>query len=224
MVLDAGTAVFRLIQCLRAQPQKQLDILLTHAHLDHIVGLTFLIDAIAVTQLEHVRIHGEADKLQAVKEHLYHHLLFPVPPEFEFVPLESAAGSRNIGSAKVSWFQLEHPGGSVGYIIEAHSKKLSYVTDTVSRVAADYIPLIAKSDLLLHECYFEDKLQALAIKTGHSWLAAVTEIVRAAAARQTLLIHINPLAEILGDEIELSAEHRNELNMQVAEDMMVVEF
>lgn len=228
IVLDAGTAVFRLIQQLRREPKKSLDILLSHAHLDHTIGLTFLIDAIAVTELEEVRIHGEQEKIDAIRQHLYHHLLFPVPPAFQFLPFESDCGTRKIGATHIEWFPVEHPGGAVGYILDLpdgeQRKKLSYVTDTVSRIDNNYLPLIHRSDLLLHECYFADQLEELAIKTGHSWLAAVTEIVRQADCKQTLLIHINPLAEILGDEVDLPAECREQLHMSVAVDEQIVDF
>ncbi|GAB5405154.1 MAG: MBL fold metallo-hydrolase [Aureliella sp.] len=230
IVLDAGTAVFRLIQHLRREPKKSLDILLSHAHLDHTVGLTFLIDAMAVTDLEEVRIHGEREKIDAVRTHLYHHLLFPVPPEFQFLPFDSSSGTRQIGDTRIEWFPVEHPGGAVGYVLDLPEdssgtrKKLSYVTDTVSRVENNYLDLIRGSDLLLHECYFADRLEALAIKTGHSWLGAVTEIVRKADCGQTLLIHINPLSEILGEEVDLPSECRETLRMSVAVDEQVVEF
>ena len=46
----------------------------------------------------------------------------------------------------------------------------------------------------------------LAEKTGHSWLSAVTDIVRRVGARQTALIHLNPLAETLQMNMQLSAE------------------
>ena len=43
IVLDAGTAMYRVRDQLVTP---ELDIFLTHAHLDHIVGLTFLFDVI----------------------------------------------------------------------------------------------------------------------------------------------------------------------------------
>ncbi len=41
VVLDAGTGIYRLTPLIQTDT---LDILLSHAHLDHVVGLTFLLD------------------------------------------------------------------------------------------------------------------------------------------------------------------------------------
>ncbi len=224
LLLDAGTALFRLIQHLRNHPKDELDIVLSHAHLDHTVGLTFLIDAIAVTKLRTVRIHGESDKLDAVRNHLYHELLFPVSPAFEFLPFSSNEGKRQIGEATVCWFPLEHPGGSVGFTLQIAKKKFAYITDTVARPNAAYLKHIHNCDLLLHECYFDDSLQELAETTGHSWLSNVQDVVRTVQPKRTALIHINPLAEIMGTEIELDDEQRNTLNIEVATDGLVLQF
>lgn len=224
IVLDAGTGIFRLVQHMLDQPKKSLTVLLTHAHLDHVVGLTFLIDALAVTELEHIRIIGHKEKIAAVKEHLYHPLLFPVAPTMEFTELEETSGSMILGKTEVTWFPLEHPGGSLGYCFQHEGTKLAYVTDTVARPDADYIKHIRNSDLLLHECYFSDEHKEFAATTGHSWLSAVTDIVEQVSPKKTLLIHINPLAEILGSGFVLDDEHRERLGMIVAEDEMEVEF
>lgn len=224
LVLDAGTGLFRLVQCLLDEPKKSLTILLSHAHLDHIVGLTFLVDVMAVTELEQVTVIGESAKIAAVKEHLYHELLFPVPPSMDFVELASPLGKMTLSKASLEWFPLEHPGSSIGFVLNIDEKKLAYVTDTVSRLEAEHMATIADADLLLHECYFGDQHRKLAEKTGHSWLSAVTEIVEKTRARKTALIHINPLAEILKTPIELDDRHTNELQMLVAKDEMVLEF
>ena len=224
IVLDGGTGIFRMVKHLLDHPKKSLTILLTHAHLDHIVGLTFLIDALAVTQLEDIQIIGAAEKLAAVKEHLYHPLLFPVAPTMDFVELPGESGTTEVGGTEVTWFPLEHPGGSLGYCLRQDGKKLSYVTDTVARPGADYLSKIHDSDLLLHECYFGDEHKEFAATTGHSWLSAVVDVVEEVNPKQTLLIHINPLAEILGNGFELKKDHIERLKMTVAEDEMAIEF
>ena len=43
IILDAGTAMFRVRDHIQTD---SLEILLSHAHLDHIVGLTFLFDVL----------------------------------------------------------------------------------------------------------------------------------------------------------------------------------
>lgn len=240
LVLDAGTGMMRLVEHLLREPKESLDILLTHAHLDHVVGLTFLLDTMAATTLKHVRVFGEASKLDAIRDHLFSAHLFPVEPPFEFVPLPDItnaeqplgkvakidAGEFVATDLLVHYFPQEHPGGSLGYVLERGGKRLCYFTDTVARPEqtqhnATIVGFLRNADLLMHECYFSDAQQELAIKTGHSWLASVTEFVRQFQPRKTLLIHINPLAEVIDDEFDLS-DDQQALGMTVAEDEMQI--
>ncbi len=225
LVLDAGTGIFRLVPHLIESPRESLTILLSHAHLDHVVGLTFLVDALAVTSLTNIRLIGDPEKLDVVREHLYQPLLFPVEPSMKFEALPSGQGSLPINdSCEIDWFPLEHPGGSIGYCIKAQEKKFSYVTDTVARPDAAYLEAIRDSDLLLHECYFGDEHEQLAIKTGHSWTSAVLDVIERTNPKQSGLIHINPLAEMLGTEISLPEELAQKHRITVARDEMVFEF
>src|SRR5262245_41983912 len=84
IVLDAGTGFFRVRKHVQT---KSLDILLTHTHLDHVVGLTFLLTTTFESSLERVTVHGEAEKLAAVRQHLLSEHLFPAPLPCEWQPL-----------------------------------------------------------------------------------------------------------------------------------------
>src|SRR5689334_12233723 len=84
VVLDAGTAMYRVREHLCTDT---LDIFVTHAHLDRVVGLTFLYDVLWERTMRHVAVHGTADKLAAIRRDLFSELLFPAPPQFEFSPL-----------------------------------------------------------------------------------------------------------------------------------------
>ncbi|MFO1063005.1 MAG: MBL fold metallo-hydrolase [Pirellulales bacterium] len=224
LVLDAGTGMFRLTQHLLEQPKATLDIFLSHAHLDHVMGLTFLLDTFAVTALKHVRVFGLSEKLLAVREHLFNQHLFPVWPAIELVPIDDLSlPFRLADGSSISWFPLVHPGGSLGFRIETRAGSLAYVTDTTTVPDSIYRNRLQNLKLLMHECYFNDDYRELAIKTGHSWLNAVEELVSSVRPDKTLLIHINPLAEILNSPLRLTDRHR-ELGMIVPEDLDTYSF
>lgn len=229
LLLDAGTGLFRLTDELLASPRESIDIVLSHAHLDHTAGLTFLLDTMGVTSLKHVRVIGDLEKLDAIREHLYHSLIFPVPPAFEFVGLPKGKNhfllrsARSEPACEIEWVDLDHPGGSLGYIIKYQGKQLAYITDTTATLNSPYVERLTDTDLLMHECNFTDDFKELAQKTGHSWLSGVTEIVEKSRPRKTLLIHHNPLGDTLKTPIRLEARHQK-LNMHIAHDGDSVEF
>ncbi|MFN9910999.1 MAG: MBL fold metallo-hydrolase, partial [Pirellulaceae bacterium] len=111
-MLDAGTGLYRSIPLLRT---RTLDIVLSHAHLDHIFGLTYLLDVVQHTTLQTIRVWGEAAKLAAVRQHLLHELLVPAPLPVEWKALEEQPDNVPLCGARFRWFPLQHPGGSIGY-------------------------------------------------------------------------------------------------------------
>jgi ribonuclease BN (tRNA processing enzyme) len=189
VVLDAGTGMYRVRDHL-ATPT--LDIFVTHAHLDHVIGLTFLFDVIFGRDLARVTVHGEADKLTVLERHLFAPELFPAKPPFEWQPLSGTVELPREG--RLSWFPLEHPGGSVGFRLDWADRSLAYVTDTTARRDAAYVEKIRGVDLLVHECYFPDGWENWAEKTGHSCISRVLEVAEAAQPRRLVLVHVNPLA------------------------------
>ena len=74
IVLDAGTGFFRVRQHL-ATPT--LDILLSHTHLDHSVGLTFVLSTRYQKTLDRITVHAAPEKLAACRDHLLNDHLFP---------------------------------------------------------------------------------------------------------------------------------------------------
>jgi len=195
IVLDAGSGLFRLAPLICTD---RIDILLSHAHLDHIVGLTYLLDILYCRPVDQVAVWGEAAKLQAVQEHLFNELIFPAPIPVTWHPIDDhesfAIGSG--GSVSVDWRRQTHPGGSVAYRLQwtKPNKKLIYATDTSGDLSRESIDWMQGADLLMHECYFRDVDQKWALKTGHCWTTRATEIARSAAVKKLLLTHVNPLA------------------------------
>jgi ribonuclease Z len=218
IVLDAGTGFFRVRELLATD---SLDIFLSHAHLDHSVGLTFLLSTLFQQPVGRVAVHGEADKLKAIREHLLNERLFPAPLPCQWQPLPD--GPVHAGAATLSWFRLEHPGGSVGYRLDWHDRSLAYVTDTRAAPSADYVSKIRGVDLLVHECNFRDGQEDWAQKTGHSCTSAVAQVAREAGVGQLLLTHLDALAT--GDDpVDIGAARSIFHATEIAYDGMALDF
>ena len=187
VVLDAGTGMCGIGRYLQTD---RLDIFLTHAHLDHVAGLTYLVNLVPVDVLARTTVHGAATKLVAVREHLFAEAIFPVAPPFRFAPLVGTCPLP--GGGKLDHFPLQHPGGSVGYRLEWPGHSMAYVTDTTAAVDADYVRSIRGVDLLVHESYFAEDSDNLPATTGHSSLLAVAEVAAAANVGRLVIVHVDP--------------------------------
>lgn len=216
IALDAGTGMFRLASKLKSS---ELDVLLTHAHLDHIVGLTFLLVPMLKGELTRVRVHGTEETLRAVREHLFAPALFPVLPDFEWCPLTSSPMNLLRG-ASVSWTNLDHPGGSIAYRIEAAGKTVAYVTDTTA--PGRYGDFVQGVDLLVHECYFPDDMAEWAAKTGHSNSTPVAQLAKSSGVKRLVLVHADP-QHPEDDPIGLEGIRKIFPNSELAEDLKEVE-
>ncbi|TVP99643.1 MAG: ribonuclease Z [Planctomycetaceae bacterium] len=226
VVLDAGTGMFRLPPLIRTPT---LDILLSHAHLDHVVGLTFLHNVLRQRPVDEIRVWGEAHSLAAIREHLFAESIFPapIPVRWENVTpgqeLQIGSGGRILVEPR----SQRHPGGSVGYRLRwpeaGEAKSLIYATDTDGDDSAAARRWMAGADLLMHECSFRDSEQEWAIKTGHCWPTRVAKIARDAEVRRLLLTHLGPL-EPDDDPVGIAAARLIFPEVSVAADGDRIEF
>lgn len=219
VLFDAGTGLYRASDYLKTD---SLDIFLSHVHLDHCLGLTFLFDLRAeCPNLDRVTVHGEPAKLDVVRDHLFNELLFPVRPPFEFAPLQKQC--TLVDGGRLTHFPLKHPGGSTGYRVDWPDRSFAYVTDTIATPTADYVEKIRGVDLLLHECYFDDDDPARADLTGHSCLTPVLQVAAKAEVGKLVLVHINPMMK---DDAEMDVHLVEHIfpNVVIGVDRMELEF
>lgn len=189
VVLDAGTGFYRVGEHLCTD---ELDIFLTHAHLDHVVGITYLFDVIRKRKLRRITVHAEADKLAAVREHLLNEALFPATPPCEFRVLAAEVPIAQGG--RLSHFPVVHPGGAVGFRLDWPERSMAYVTDTTATPTAGYIEAIRSVDVLVHECNFPDEQAEQAARWGHSSLSEVARVAALAGVGRLVLAHVDPMA------------------------------
>lgn len=197
IILDAGTGLGRLMEQ-RIQdllkPFAELNVFLSHYHLDHIIGLSYLP---GVSRDKAVKIFGpsiplvEADA-NAALEGLFQPPFFSkrlreFPGNVELIPLKTL--TLQLGPATVSFRPQKHPGGSIGIRI---GDTLAYLTDTAAD--EDSIVFVRGVNFLLHEVWLtdEDAARDPAEMTGHSRPSAVRDIAMKSAVPHLMPVHLHP--------------------------------
>lgn len=209
MLLDAGTIGASLNE---SSQWKIRNILITHAHLDHIKGIPFLADNLLVRNKDHsVNVISISSVLMALKKNLLNNRIWP---DFTII----SAASRpvlilkaifpgkpfKINSYTITAYKVNHSVHAVGYIIEdGKGKRLLYTGDTGP---TDAIWEAAKDiRYAIIEVSFPNRLKAMAIKTGHLTPELLTKEVKKMdrPPEKILVTHPKPLyLEQIKNEIE----------------------
>jgi ribonuclease BN (tRNA processing enzyme) len=214
-LLDAGTGTWRLTE--RPLPA-HLHIFLTHSHLDHVVGLTFLIDVCYQGNID-VTLYGEQSALDTVCNVLFDSPLFPLPFEHKMVALEPNHPIE-VEGVEVSISPLTHPNHSYAYRLKWPDRSLAYVTDTLGDGA--YFDFIRGVDLLIHERNFPDRLRDIAEASGHCTTSDLVAAAQDSGAKTVVATHFNPLTTsdpLLEDDVYSLIP-----GVIAAKDEMVLEF
>jgi ribonuclease BN (tRNA processing enzyme) len=205
LLLDAGSGVARLaepgVRELLAGAER-LNVLLTHYHLDHVVGLSYLPGVAAGLP---IRIWAPAPPLTAFGSEAIDRLLspplFPVPTHRWSMPVEVvpfAGASLDIGVFAVRVRAQKHPGGSVGVRL---GDLLAYVTDTI--LDPKTVEFVRGVGTLLHEVWLDDAQAERddAGRTGHSSATPVALLAREAGVGRLVPVHHHPFRspEALGE-------------------------
>jgi ribonuclease BN (tRNA processing enzyme) len=217
VLLDAGTGIARLTEPLLRDlllPFRELHIVLSHYHLDHIIGLSYLVGILSNTS---VSIYAPEPPL--VEAHLTNALNTLLRQPFFSVPLEDfpmrprVVSIRNdrfeVGGSTVFVRAQKHQGGSIGIRIE----DLVFMTDTAVDPGA--ISFMSGARLLLHEVWLRDEDLPAGEEEllGHSFASGVVDLSLKAGVKRLMPIHLNPKRN--ADEVHLLGESLKREGLQV---------
>lgn len=239
IVLDAGTSFYRVRQLLDEVPGGTISVLLSHAHIDHIIGLTQAINVFWGSEKQ-MQICGYKDHLDTV-EQLFDSGMFPVAMDSPVMHVSPHAHGRWVeclpqrmtferealpDPLHINLEPLPHPGTSLGYRLRLDDGDLVYITDT----SASAVPLefARGAKTLVHECNFPDGWEAQAKLTGHSYTSEVIELARRAGVEQLVLMHWNPFPEqeagyFIQNMSGLDLSQQLPFKLILAEDNMIID-
>jgi phosphoribosyl 1,2-cyclic phosphodiesterase len=197
VVLDAGTGIRSLGGSLGADPPTELDLLLTHLHLDHIEGLGFfspLFDPACT-----IRIWGPrpaAGSLEALVTTYLSPPFFPVP--FEQFPAtisftEVSEDTWQIDDLRIATEPVCHPGSTVGYRLSQNGNSLAYIPDNEPALDRRAGLAVAEgADVLFHDAQFTDAEYQARVGWGHSALSDFVRYLDQAAPARAVMFHHDP--------------------------------
>ena len=206
LALDAGSGIRSLGLALGNEPRR-LHILLTHLHLDHILGLAFF--APAFRPQTEIVIWGPASPEASLRDRIARYISAPLSP-IEVRELPSDFSFRHcpeqqweIGSARIRAASVSHRGPTIGYRIEDAGSTLTYIPDhepalgvDLSQVEEDWISgfeLARDSSLLIHDGQYADQEYPDHVGWGHSAISHSLAFANRVGAERTLLFHHDPL-------------------------------
>jgi ribonuclease BN (tRNA processing enzyme) len=214
ILLDAGTGVRRLV----TDPAlhggvESIHVLLSHFHLDHVVGLSYLS---ALPEEIPVEICGPGDWLyDSATEQILGELIRPPlqPKQLADLPVTfrelSSEGIEIAGTSVVTRKQERHSAPSVGLRL---GDALVYASDTAYDEGT--VQFAAGAEVLLHEAFAHSDEDAV-----HSSARGAARIATAAGCQQLHLVHLAPTA----DPAVLGEHARSEFALaQVARDLQTM--
>jgi phosphoribosyl 1,2-cyclic phosphodiesterase len=203
LVLDAGSGIRRLgLQVDRAV--SRIDLMLTHLHLDHIVGLGFFAPLfrpdVAITIWGPRATTPLVDRLgRYLSPPLFPVRLRDLPSSYEL--REVPAGPFAVGPFTVTAEAVIHPDPAVGFRVAQDGRTLAYLPDHEPALGPAFpsdpawtsgAGVAEHADLLIHDAQYTAKEYLERVGWGHSSVDDAVAFADLVGARRLALFHHDP--------------------------------
>ncbi len=201
LVFDAGTGMRALSDSLGDGPI-DTDLFMTHTHLDHVCGWSFL----RVLNHAGTRVSvwaGHLDSPRILEDVFRYFLEDPLTPvtarslKADITWKIFRAGDRlePREGILIRTAPLNHPNGACGYRIEHGGKALCYVTDTEhveGEPDRNILELIEGADMVIYDSSYTDDEFPAFVNWGHSTWQEGVRLCDAASVRTFVAFHHDP--------------------------------
>jgi len=214
LILDAGSGIRELgNEIVRQNRIKNIDIIITHSHWDHIQGLPFFKPLYTEGFL--VNVYAPGDTMKIVEDIINIQMLpkyFPVGPEvfkskIKYFNLEEGKPFE-IKSFKLNSIQNHHSPGTFSYKVSSKDKSFVFMTDneiyfeaeknktpdleTVARLNKDLIDFCKGTDLLIHDMMYTPEDYRERIGWGHSCTKSAAYFASLVNPGKLIYFHYDP--------------------------------
>jgi phosphoribosyl 1,2-cyclic phosphodiesterase len=205
VVLDAGTGICALGATLPSDVRR-VDILLSHLHMDHIIGLGFFAGLFR-PGLE-VHIWGPSSTVLPLRARLTRYLSPPLfPVRLRDLPCRLTLHDVPLGTFEVPGMSVTaalvcHPGPTVGYRLDDETSTLVYLSDHEPALGARRFPDLPRwtsgfdlahgADVLIHDAQYADDEYQHHIGWGHSSISQAIAFAVQAGVGHLVGFHHDP--------------------------------
>jgi phosphoribosyl 1,2-cyclic phosphodiesterase len=201
-IVDAGTGISALGEANADCLPNDVDILLSHLHLDHVGGLPFFKPAV-LSKDRVIRIYcgnlgGES--AEASLDRLFSPPIFPIglerlPARIEHHGFKAGETITFPDGAKVETHLLNHPGGATGFRFAHAGRSVCYISD-IEHTAPWPDPALADfvrgCDLMIYDGMFSEAEYSGCRGWGHSTWQKGVELCQAADVKALAIFHLYP--------------------------------
>jgi cAMP phosphodiesterase len=172
VAFDAGSLA---MSCSDRQRDTVRDIILTHAHLDHIAGLPLFVDDLYSTLTEPIRIHADQEVIDVLERDIFNWSVYPRfselsnenGPVMEYRPFTAGKPFKIAGLTVVA-ASVNHRVPSSGFIISDGKSSVAMSGDTAQMDGFwDSVNAGPRLSALLIECAMPNQMRALAEMSHH---------------------------------------------------------
>lgn len=209
--LDAGTGMINSPDI----GEKQISILMTHPHLDHVLGLPFF--PYIFEKGRKIGFYAGKNGILSTYEQLGTVFSNPLwPCRIEDYPSDitfhDAEFPLQIGGFTVTGIPSVHPGGGTVYRLEENGKSMIYATDYEYEddKVQELIDFSKDCDLLLFDAQYTEEECAKRKGYGHSTVAQGLDVMKKSGTKNIRFVHHDPRHSddfLRKMEAEVKSEH-----------------
>jgi len=228
VAIDAGSLAMATNSIQKSQVR---DVILTHAHLDHIAGLPFFIDDLFANLTEPLRVYATSKVIEVLERDIFNWSVYPRFSELEndngkvleYHPLE-AGKEFSVKHLRVKAVEVNHKVPSVGLIISDGLTTFALSGDTAeTNEFWNEVNLEKNLSVVLVECAFPNKLDELARISHHLTPKSLKKELKKNSHKNFLTYIVN-LKPMYRDEIVQEIEELEMENLQILEVGQVYEW
>jgi ribonuclease BN (tRNA processing enzyme) len=199
VAVDAGSIAIALTADQRC---KVRDIIITHAHMDHIATLPIFVDDLYATLKEPLRIHTTQEIIDVLERDVFNWNVYPrfsrlrndYGPVMEYIPVPIRE-EFTVAHLRVTAVPVDHIVPTVGLIVSDEKARIAFSSDTAeTQEFWDLINQAPRLDALMIESSFPNSMAHLATDARHLTPASLAKELQKLSHKDldVLAVHIKP--------------------------------